>query len=216
MNSASALHSSVLPTPVGPRKIRDAIGLVGSLRPARDRWIASVTTSIASSCPFTRSRSLSSMVRRRSRSVSIILSGGIPVHTATTSAISSATTSSRSILPPSTSCPTSSDAFSISTSSSCSFGSVEYFSSAARLRSKSRSACSISKSTSTILSLSSDILPTPPRSACHLVVRACCFSMRALSSPLILSSRFPDSACSRVPGSVLSKSDLSDSRSISS
>src|ERR1041385_6522734 len=34
-NSASALHSSVLPTPVGPRKRNEPIGRFGSPRPAR-------------------------------------------------------------------------------------------------------------------------------------------------------------------------------------
>eukprot|EP00962_Isochrysis_galbana_P013724 scaffold3907_cov48-Isochrysis_galbana.AAC.1 len=35
--SASAFASSVFPTPVGPRKKREAVGLDGSLRPARER-----------------------------------------------------------------------------------------------------------------------------------------------------------------------------------
>jgi len=37
MDCASALQISVLPTPVGPRKTSDAMGLVGSERPALDR-----------------------------------------------------------------------------------------------------------------------------------------------------------------------------------
>mmetsp|Transcript_18106 Transcript_18106/g.51527 ORF Transcript_18106/g.51527 Transcript_18106/m.51527 type:complete len:270 (+) Transcript_18106:182-991(+) len=44
MNSLKALQSSVFPTPVGPRKMKDAIGLVGSFKPALDRCTASVTT----------------------------------------------------------------------------------------------------------------------------------------------------------------------------
>ena len=75
INSASALHNSVLPTPlkitlcmrllcvgwlmisfqiqilvspVGPKNIRDAIGFDGSFNPARERWIASVITCTAS------------------------------------------------------------------------------------------------------------------------------------------------------------------------
>ena len=40
MNSASALASSVLPTPVGPRKMNEPIGRLGSLRPARARRTA--------------------------------------------------------------------------------------------------------------------------------------------------------------------------------
>src|ERR687890_267737 len=37
MNSASARASSVLPTPVGPRKRNVPIGRLGSLSPARER-----------------------------------------------------------------------------------------------------------------------------------------------------------------------------------
>ena len=40
MNSASALASSVLPTPVGPRKMNEPIGRFGSLSPARARRTA--------------------------------------------------------------------------------------------------------------------------------------------------------------------------------
>ena len=46
---ASALAVSVLPTPVGPKKIKEPIGLLGSARPARERRIASLTAPIASS-----------------------------------------------------------------------------------------------------------------------------------------------------------------------
>ena len=47
--SASALASSVLPTPVGPRNRNEPIGRFGSLMPARERWMASHTFSTASS-----------------------------------------------------------------------------------------------------------------------------------------------------------------------
>ena len=40
MNSASALASSVLPTPVGPRKMNEPIGRFGFLIPARARRTA--------------------------------------------------------------------------------------------------------------------------------------------------------------------------------
>ena len=40
MNSASALASSVLPTPVGPRKMNEPMGRLGSLSPARARRTA--------------------------------------------------------------------------------------------------------------------------------------------------------------------------------
>src|SRR3954465_12624797 len=43
MNSARALVSSVLPTPVGPRNRKLPIGRLGSFRPARARRTASET-----------------------------------------------------------------------------------------------------------------------------------------------------------------------------
>jgi len=52
--SASALASSVLPTPVGPRKMNDPIGLFGSLRPACARLMALAREVTGSSCPITR------------------------------------------------------------------------------------------------------------------------------------------------------------------
>ena len=45
---ASALHSSVLPTPVGPRNMKEPYGRPGSPRPARERRIASDTATMAS------------------------------------------------------------------------------------------------------------------------------------------------------------------------
>ena len=42
-NSASARASSVLPTPVGPRKMNEPIGRFGSFRPERARITASAT-----------------------------------------------------------------------------------------------------------------------------------------------------------------------------
>ena len=53
-NSASALHSSVLPTPVGPRNRNEPLGRRGSDSPARERRIAFETMRTASSWPTTR------------------------------------------------------------------------------------------------------------------------------------------------------------------
>ena len=53
-NSASALVSSVLPTPVGPRNRNEPIGRLGSCSPARARRTACDTAAIASSWPTTR------------------------------------------------------------------------------------------------------------------------------------------------------------------
>ena len=58
--AASAFASSVLPTPVGPKNRNEPIGFVGSLIPALERMIASVTFVTPSSCPMTRLCSSSS------------------------------------------------------------------------------------------------------------------------------------------------------------
>ena len=95
---ASALHNSVLPTPVGPKNKKLPYGRPGSPKPERERRIASDTNRTASSCPTTRSCNLVSIVSNLPRSPCIILDTGIPVARLTTSAISSAPTSVRSIL----------------------------------------------------------------------------------------------------------------------
>ena len=100
MNSASALQSSVLPTPVGPRNRNEPIGRCGSDRPARERRMASATAVTASSCPTTRRCSSASMRSSFSRSPSSIFETGMPVQRETTSAISSAVTCMCSSLKP--------------------------------------------------------------------------------------------------------------------
>ena len=94
MNSASARASSVLPTPVGPRNRNVPIGRSGSCRPARERRRAFETATTASSWPITRWCRRSSMWMSFSTSPSSIRETGMPVHFATTSAISSASTRS--------------------------------------------------------------------------------------------------------------------------
>ena len=102
MNSASARASSVLPTPVGPRNRNVPIGRSGSWRPARERRSALATASTASSWPITRWCRRSSMWTSFSTSPSSRRETGMPVHLATTSATSSASTSSlRNGAPPS-------------------------------------------------------------------------------------------------------------------
>ncbi len=130
---ASALASSVLPTPVGPRKRKEPIGLFGSCMPARERRIASETFLTASSWPITRLWSMLSRWSSFSRSLFIRRATGIPVHFATIFAISSSVTRS---------CSSESEdvcVFSAISSSvfSClvSVGSLPYLSSAALLRS---------------------------------------------------------------------------------
>ncbi|CPU67578.1 Uncharacterised protein [Mycobacteroides abscessus] len=92
-NSASALASSVFPTPVGPAKMNDPPGRFGSLRPARVRRMACESALIAASWPTTRLCSSSSMLSRRLDSSSVSLKTGMPVAMARTSAISSSSTS---------------------------------------------------------------------------------------------------------------------------
>ena len=50
---ARVFATSVLPTPVGPKKINEPIGRCGSLIPALALIIAELTLLIASSCPIT-------------------------------------------------------------------------------------------------------------------------------------------------------------------
>ncbi len=72
-NSASALASSVFPTPVGPAKMNEPPGRLGSFSPARVRRIAWDSALMASSWPMTRLWSSSSMCSRRADSSSVSL-----------------------------------------------------------------------------------------------------------------------------------------------
>ena len=91
---ASALQSSVLPTPVGPRNRKLPIGRFCSPSPARLRRTASATASTASGWPTTRFFRSASMWRSFCRSLSTSLLTGMPVQRLTTAAIASASTSS--------------------------------------------------------------------------------------------------------------------------
>ena len=91
---ARARTSSVLPTPVGPRKMKLPMGRLGSLRPARLRRMAFETRRTASSWPTTRSFSRSGMWTSFWISPSIMRVTGMPVHLATMRAISSSPISS--------------------------------------------------------------------------------------------------------------------------
>ena len=92
---ASALASSVLPTPVGPKNRNEPIGLPGSFIPAFDLIIDSVIFVTASSCPITRLCNCSSKWRVLFLSVSVSLATGIPVQREMIFAISSSVTLSR-------------------------------------------------------------------------------------------------------------------------
>ena len=90
--SARAFDNSVLPTPVGPRNKNEPTGRFGSFKPTRLLLIALATASTASFWPTTLLYNSSSRRSRRLDSCSVSLFTGIFVHTDTTSAISSAST----------------------------------------------------------------------------------------------------------------------------
>ena len=90
--SASAFESSVLPTPVGPRNMKLPIGLLGSLIPTLARLTALAIDFTASFCHTTLLWSISSRCSNFSLSDSVSFSIGILVHTDTTLAIFSLST----------------------------------------------------------------------------------------------------------------------------
>jgi len=134
--AASVFASSVLPTPVGPRNRNEPIGLPGSLIPALDLIIASVTFLTASSCPTTLLWSSFPRLRVLLRSLSLSLVTGIPVHFDTILPISSSVTHSCTRVS-----SLSLTIFSSSASCFCKAGSLPYWSSAAFSRLYSLCAC---------------------------------------------------------------------------
>ncbi len=167
--SARVRASSVLPTPVGPKKIKLPTGRLGSLIPLRALSTASATALTASSCPITRSCRISSSRISFSRSPSSSRLTGTPVQRLTTLAISDSLTSSLSsmlffCLPARCS---SSDCRRLSRSFS-----FPYFNSAARFRSYSRSAFSISLRISSMSRLIDRTLEIDCFSVCHWAVIA--------------------------------------------
>ena len=85
--------SSVLPTPVGPKNKNEPIGRFGSFNPALARRTALATAVTASSLDLL--RVYEALLPKWSKvwdSSSAILATGIPVHCATTAAISSSVT----------------------------------------------------------------------------------------------------------------------------
>ena len=119
--SANAFASSVLPTPVGPKNKNEPIGFVGSLIPALERIMASVTFVTPSSCPMTRLCNSSSRCSVLFLSLSFNFATGIPVQREIILAISSSVTLSC------TSCKSRSfTLFSSDSNSLCSCGSFPY------------------------------------------------------------------------------------------
>ena len=97
MNSASVRARKVLPTPVGPRKIKEPIGRAGSFKSARERRRALLMAVTASSWPITRVFNSSSIASSLAVSFCSIRCSGTPVHLDTICIMSSSvTTTSRS------------------------------------------------------------------------------------------------------------------------
>mmetsp|Transcript_7362 Transcript_7362/g.17761 ORF Transcript_7362/g.17761 Transcript_7362/m.17761 type:complete len:654 (+) Transcript_7362:732-2693(+) len=153
--SVSTLASCVLPTPVGPRNMKEAMGLSGSDRPTLLLCTASAIALTASCCPTTSWESSSSSSRSFSRSDDCSLDTGIFVHDDTVAAMSPSVTSSCSSFLSELSIDDS-----VSASFFCSAGSVMYRSSAALLRSYVFSALSMSSLHRSSSSLTACTVPT--------------------------------------------------------
>ena len=91
-SSASARHSSVFPTPVGPENSKVATGRCSSRIPLRPRRTVSATASTALSCPITVFFRVCSRLRSRSRWLAVRRPTGIPVLAETAQATSPAVT----------------------------------------------------------------------------------------------------------------------------
>ncbi len=98
-NSASALASSVFPTPVGPMKMKLPSGRFGSCTPARALLTASETALTASSWPMILECSSCSILSSLALSPSSIRETGMPVQRETTSAMCPGVISSVSMAP---------------------------------------------------------------------------------------------------------------------
>ena len=92
---ASSLARCVLPTPVGPRKRKVPIGLFGSFRPTRLRWMLLTKVSIALSCPMTLDSKACRIPFSRTPSDWAMRCTGTPEIMDTTSSIWGASTVSR-------------------------------------------------------------------------------------------------------------------------
>ena len=184
-NSASALANSVFPTPVGPRNMKEPVGRLGSAIPARARRTASLTSRMAFGWPITRSPRWSSMRISFSVSPSSIRPAGMPVHAATTSAMSSAVTSSLTMVD--SRALVSAVTFS---SSSSKVGSSEYRIRDARSKSPSRWALSATARKSSTRTLISPMRSSPCFSASQRVRSSRSSMSFSAISVRILAKRF--------------------------
>ena len=97
ISCASCLTNSVLPTPVGPVKIKDT-GFRFAARPTRLRRIAATTVSIAASWPLIRARRRSAIPESRAYSASATREAGMCVHSSITLARSASVNSGAGVL----------------------------------------------------------------------------------------------------------------------
>ncbi len=211
-NSASALASSVLPTPVGPRNRKDPVGRSGSAMPARLRRTASETACTARCCPIRRLPSSSSIRSSLLVSASSSRPAGMPVHDEITSAMSSAPTSSLTMA-------LSGGAASEAALSACSSrGTSAYISREAASKSPSRCARSASPRASSSCFFSSPTLLSPAFSCSQRPTRALSSSCRSASSWRSRSSRWTEASSvsfDRASSSIFIRSTLRWSWSIS-
>mmetsp|Transcript_3787 Transcript_3787/g.14037 ORF Transcript_3787/g.14037 Transcript_3787/m.14037 type:complete len:286 (+) Transcript_3787:922-1779(+) len=220
-SAASVLASSVLPTPVGPRKRKLPVGCPPRDMPARARSTALATAVTAAGCATTRSASLSASLSSFVRSLVVSLETGMPVHRATTSAISWSPTTSVDSGPASSPPPPAPAAAPRRSSSSLSSsatrwrwrasrsGSAPYRRSATRAASRMRSASAILCCTSAIFCLTCRTSSTRARSM------SCRARSGASSSAILLSSFFTFSSRSRLPLSFSFASALASTSSCS-
>ena len=187
-SAASALASSVLPTPVGPRNRNEPVGRSGSEMPARARRTASDTARTASAWPTRRSPSAASMRSSLPVSPSSIRPAGMPVHADTTAAMSSGPTCSSTMR--SALC----DVSRARASSASRAGTSAYDRREAVARSPSRWAFSTSVCTSESCRLSSPTRFRPAFSCSHRAVSAASCVDRSASSRRSVASRSTEAA----------------------
>ena len=195
--SASALASSVLPTPVGPRNRNEPVGRFGSAMPARERRTASDTAWMASFWPMTRLPRYSSMFRSFSFSPCMRRPTGMPVQSETISATESASTWSGTIGSLSVSAASASSAArSAAASSFWMAGISPYRMRLAFSRSPSRAALSASTRLASSWARRSPTLLWPAFSASQRAVRPLSFSRVLASSACSLPRRSLDAGSS--------------------
>mmetsp|Transcript_34564 Transcript_34564/g.72401 ORF Transcript_34564/g.72401 Transcript_34564/m.72401 type:complete len:460 (-) Transcript_34564:1111-2490(-) len=198
-NSASALHSSVFPTPDGPAQRKLPRVRSRACNPVRDNRTQFNTAVNAWSWPTTRLRSSSSMSSNFLNSFPVIFDTGIPVARATIVAMALASTASagnRLFLMLGALSRSLSSSLSRSSSSCCRSGIVECKSSPAFLKSPLDRASSISRCNFANFSFSCFTRLRELRSSCHTVVSFCTRSSNSLTSDSTDSRRLIESLSS--------------------